>query len=341
MKKIDIEAHFVTEEYVNYMLSRTEAPREERDEKAIRQWLTPELVVPRSVVFENKLLDFSNERIAEMDEAGVDIQLVSLVLPGCEQFEASEGTAVARKANDELCRIINKQPNRFCGMAALAPQDPEGAAQELERAVKELGFKGTQINSNARGEYLDDKKYWCIFEKAESLGVPIYIHPCVPSPCMAKPYIEYGMALSGPPLGFGAEVILHAMRLIYSGVFDKYPGLQIVLGHLGEGLPFWLDRIDFFWSKPWSEKSNRPQISKKPSDYVKANFSVTTSGMFFMPALMATYLALGADRMIFASDYPYEDSRQAAKAVEAMPICDTDKEKIFHLNVEKLFKLNK
>ena len=129
------------------------------------------------------------------------------------------------------------------------------------------------------------------------------------------------------------------MRLIHSGVFDKYPGLKIILGHLGEGLPFWLERIDFFWLRPWAEAENRPRIARKPSDYVKSNFMVTTSGMFFAPALIASYLALGADRILFASDHPFEDNQQAVKAVEAMPINDTDKEKIFHLNAESLLKL--
>ena len=341
MKKIDLEAHFSTEEYTQYLQTRKEPPRIQPYGEAMRQWLSPDSAVPRSVAFENKLVDLGSGRIAAMDAAGIDIQVLSLVLPGCEQFEAAEGTAVARKVNDELYEVIKKYPDRFAGLAALAPQDPEGATAELERAVKELGFKGANINSNARGEYLDNKKYWAIFEKAESLGVPLYFHPTIPSPAIIKPYVEYGMALCGPPMGFGVEAALHAMRLIHSGLFDKYPGLTIILGHLGEGLPFWLDRIDFFWLKPWSEAENRSRIAKKPSDYVKTNFMVTTSGMNFVPSLIATYLALGADRIIFAADYPFEDSRETVQAVEAMPICDADKEKIFHLNAESLFGLKK
>ncbi len=341
MRKIDMEAHFLTEDYLKYIRARKEAPREECLEKAIRNWLTPELTTPRSYAFDERLLDFSSSRLADMDAAGIDIQILSLVLPGCEQFESAEGTAVAKKVNDDLYKIIKKNPSRFIGLATLAPQDPKAAASELERTVKELDFRGANINSSIKGEYLDDKKFWGIFEKAERLGVPIYIHPNVPSSSMIRPYRDYGLALCGPPLGFGAEVALHAMRLIHSGVFDKYPGLKIILGHLGEGLPFWLDRIDFFWLKPWSEDENRPKIAKKPSDYVKDNFMVTTSGMAFAPAFIATYLALGADRIAFGADYPFEDSKETVEALETIPICDADMEKVFHLNAEALFKLKK
>ena len=129
------------------------------------------------------------------------------------------------------------------------------------------------------------------------------------------------------------------MRLIYSGVFDKYPGLKIILGHLGEALPFWLWRIDFFWLKQWPSFVTRPQLERKPSDYVKDNFTVTTSGVFFQPAFMCTYLALGADNILFAVDHPYESNKEGAQFIESLPICDGDKEKVCHLNAEKLFKL--
>ncbi len=340
MNIIDLEAHFSTDSYTQYLSSRKEPPKEEIIGGTVRVWQSSDLWSPRSMIFDQKLKDFEKERLAAMDAAGVDIQVLSLVLPGCEQFEASEGTAVAKKTNDELAEVIRSHPDRFIGLASLAPQDPERASQELERAIKELGFKGANINSNVGGEYLDNSKFWCLFEKAEQLDVPIYIHPTVPSSSILKPYTKYGMALAGPPLGFGAETILHAMRLIYSGVFDIYPRLKIILGHLGEGLPFWLDRIDFFWLKPWTVgDQTRPHIKMKPSEYIKSNFILTTSGMSFLPALMATYLALGAEMITFGADYPFENSKQSAEAVKTMPICDKDKEKILRLNAERLFKL--
>jgi len=272
-----------------------------------------------------------------MDAAGIDMQVLSLTTPHINLFEASEGTTWSRKVNDELSAVVKKYPDRFVGLAAVAPQSPGEAADELERAVTELGLKGVCIHSHARNEYLDDRKYWAIFERAEKLDVPIYLHPTTPSAAILKPYADYGFPLYGPVLGFAADVALHTMRLIYSGLFDRYPKLQIILGHMGEGLPYWLSRLDFFWLRPWVEA--KPAIERKPSDYIKTNFTITTSGMFFQPALICAYLALGADKITFAVDYPYEDNEEAVQFMKETLICDSDKEKIYHLNAERLFKL--
>ena len=196
----------------------------------------------------------------------------------------------------------------------------------------ELGLKGACVMSNARGQYYDDQKYWVIFDTAQKLDVPIHLHPSFPSVTMAGAYAGYEVVLGGPPHGFYAEVSLHVMRLICSGLFDRYPGLKMILGHMGEGLPFWLPRLDF-------AKLGGPEISKKPSEYLKSNFTVTTSGMFFTPALICTYLALGAGRMAFGVDYPLEDQNLAVRFMEAAPIGDSDKEKIGHANAEALFKI--
>jgi len=344
MKKIDLEAHFFTNDYAEYLLSRKEYPKletvkDERNQEFIRLSYGPTMYASRLHGLHNRLLDLEDIRLKEMDEAGIDMEVLTLGGPGCEQFDAKDGTFWAKKTNDDLSRIVKKYPDRYTGLAALAPQDPDGAADELVRAVKELGLRGGKINSHVRGEYLDGKKYWVIFEAAEKLGVPIYIHPNLPSPSMLPAYADYGYALAGTALGFAAETSLHAMRLIYSGVFDKYPGLQIILGHLGEGLPFWLWRIDFFWLKLSHHTENRPRIERKPSDYVKDNFTATTSGMFFQPAFICSYLALGADRIAFAADYPFEENKNAVQFMESVPICDSDKEKIYHLNAEKLLKI--
>lgn len=341
MRKIDLEAHFFTEEYEKYLQARREYPKMEtlggdKQQEFMRTMVAPNVKILRS----HKLLDLGEGRLREMDDAGIDMQVLSLSVPGCEQFDAAEGTFWAKETNDELSRVVKKYPNRFIGLAALAPQAPDGAAEELIRAVKELGLSGAQINSHVRGEYLDDKKYWVVFEAAEKLGVPIYIHPNIPSPSMLKPYADYGFALAGPALGFAAEASLHAMRLIFSGVFDKYPGLKIILGHLGEGLSFWLWRMDIFW-RGSHHAENRPKLERRPSDYVKDNFIVTTSGMFFQPAFTCAYLALGADRIAFAVDYPYEGSKDAVQFMESTPIGDSDKEKVFHLNTEKLFRIGR
>ncbi len=339
MRVIDLEAHFYTEDYIKYLRSRKEMPKEELREKDIRLLMAPGVWAPRSIKLEEKLLDMGERRIEEMDEAGVDFQVLSLCIPGCEQFEPSEGEAMARQTNDELSEIIKRYPDRYVGLAALAPQDPESAALELERAVKELGMKGAKLNSHVRGEYLDDEKFWPIFETAESLDVPIYLHPTWPSPSMLKPYAKYGFPLAGPPLGFGAETSLHAVRLIYSGLFDKYPGLKIVLGHLGEGLPFWLYRIDFYWLKPWVAGELRPKIQHKPSYYINNNFLFTSSGMHFLPAFVCAYMALGADMIAFGADHPFETSKESLESLGTLPICEADREKFFHVNAEKLLKI--
>ncbi len=214
----------------------------------------------------------------------------------------------------------------------IAPQDPQGAADELVRAVTKLGLRGASINSHTRGEYLDNKKFWHIFEQAEKLNVPIYIHPRTPSPDMLKPYLDYP-GLDTAMLGFAHEVALHALRLICSGLFDEYPKLQIILGHLGESLPYWLWRID----DRAAYLSNK--LQKKPSQYIKDNFYITTSGMFWQPALMCAYLALGAERILFAVDYPLQELKDAVQFMEEAPICDYDKEKICYLNAQQLLGL--
>ena len=337
MRIIDFEAHFYTQTYIEYLRSRKEFPREDRDENIIRLWYDDKLWAPRSFELEDRLLDLGESRIREMDEAGIDMQVISLTNPNVQLFEPEDGVFWAKKVNDEVSVVLNQYPDRFIGLATVAPQSPQEAADEIERAVTELGYKGIVIQSHARNEYLDDKKYWCIFQRAERLDVPIYIHPIVPSTWILKPFADYGYPLSGPILGFAVEVSLHVMRLIYSGLFDRHPNLKIILGHLGEGLPYWLPRLDFYWEKKWM--GEKPQIEARPSDYLKRNFTVTTSGIFFQPAFMCSYLALGANNIGFAVDYPYEDTEEALEFMRAAPISDIDKEKIYHLNAEKLFKL--
>jgi 5-carboxyvanillate decarboxylase len=337
---IDLEAHFYTRGYEQYMLARKEMPRNEHYKGYIRLWYAPNVWVPRGFGIEDKLLELAEGRLADMDKAGIDMQVLTLSAPGCEQFSPAEGTALSRETNDELYEAIKRHPDRFIGLAALAPQSPVEAADELERAVTQLGFKGAKINSHIGDSYLDEKEYWVIFERAEKLGVPIYLHPSTPSPSMLKPYADYGFALAGPAFGFGVETAMHAMRLIYSGVFDKHPGLKIILGHLGEGLVFWMDRIDFVFKQPWSVEELRPRIKRRPSEYIKDNFIITTSGMFFVPSFMCVFQTIGADRMMFAVDYPYERSEEAVRFMQEVPISDIDKEKIYHLTAERLFKMS-
>jgi len=339
IKKIPVEEHFTTEKILNHLAARVKAGAK--------------FNMPITYNVSDHAQSFiGDKRLKDMDDAGIDMQVIS---PVCFQdglVDPSEATALARITNDELYEIIKKYPKRFAGFAGLACQDPDAAAKELERAVKELGLKGAMIYSHIQGEYLDAKKFWIIFETAERLGVPIYLHPKEPSPDMIKPYSTYP-ALAGKIWGYAAEAGLHAMRLIASGLFDKYPNLRIILGHGGEGLPALMWRMGMSGEgsesgQPSGGKgsgssappgSDRINLKKQPGDYVKDNFYVSTSGMFWAPVLQFLHSAMGPDRVLFAVDYPAESSSLAVKAIESLAISDEDKEKIFHLNTEKLLKL--
>jgi predicted TIM-barrel fold metal-dependent hydrolase len=198
--------------------------------------------------------------------------------------------------------------------------------------VKDLGFKGWNTHSNFADSYLDDKKYLPILERAAELGVPVYIHPTVPAIPQAK---GYGFALAGAPFGFGLETALCMMRLIYSGVFDKWPNLKVILGHLGEGLPFLFKRIDWAYVRPF-DPAARPKLSRKPSEYLKDNVLVTTSGNYFAPAFTCTYEALGIENILLGSDYPYEDPEECIEFIEGLPVSQDDKDRIYSVNARRL-----
>ncbi len=198
---------------------------------------------PGIVAVRERMLDLGDRRLGDMDATGIAKQILSVTSPGVQIFDADTAVALARSINDQLSEAVKAHPSRFAGLAAIAPQNPAEAAKELERGVKTLGLKGAIVNSHTRGEYLDDPKYWAIFEAAESLNVPIYIHPGTPPPAMIGPFLERG--LDGAIYGFAVETGLHLLRIIVSGALDRFPGLRLVAGHLGEGLPYWLFRIDF------------------------------------------------------------------------------------------------
>jgi len=341
MKLIDLEAHFFTEDYIAYLRKNDEYPRlepvsvngEERERLVLGKGLSA--LRARTMV---KLLDFEEERLQEMNAAGIRMQALSLAGPGCELFKADDAVSLVRDINNETAEVIGRHPDRFFGLAALAPQDPEKAADELDRAVNKLGFKGGKINSHMRGgEYVDQEKYWVILEKASDLGVPIYLHPRIPSPQMIKPFADYGFRLAGPTLGFATDTALAAMRLVYSGVLDRFPHLQIILGHLGEGLPFWVERVNHLWDT--EEGGPKLSLERRPSEYLRDRFLVTTSGMSFVPAFMCAYLALGGDKILFAVDYPFEKSVDAAAFVNNLPVSEDDRARIGFGNAERILGL--
>lgn len=291
---------------------------------------------PGTRLIHQRLTDLGAGRIAHMDETGIAMQVISITSPGVQVFEAGLATALARQANDQLSDAVKVYPDRFVGLTAVAPQSPAAAAKEIERGAQQLDLRGVLINSHTFGEYLDDKKYWEIFEAAEANSAPIYLHPRTPSPAMIAPFLDYGLYFAG--WGFTIETATHALRLIMGGVFDRFPRLKIILGHMGEGLPYWLQRLDnrYLLQVKIGAVEKMPRL---PSEYFRENFVITTSGVCSPPALRHALDVLGAEAVLFAADYPYESVAEAVDFMDNAPISDEDRLKIYQTNAEKLFNL--
>jgi 2,3-dihydroxybenzoate decarboxylase len=290
-----------------------------------------------------RLLDFQDQRLRLMDAAGIEIMIASLNAPAIQAIpDIKRATEVTREANDVLAREIAKRPDRFVGVAALAMQDPDNAAAELERCVKDLGFRGalvngfSQVGSPDTAVYYDLPQYRTFWRVVERLDVPFYLHPRNPLPGSVRGYEGHDWLL-GPNWAFHAETAVHALRLIGSGLFDELPRLQIILGHLGEGLPYYLWRIDN--RNSWMKAPHKYAARKPVADYFRANFHVTTSGHFSTPAMIDAVAELGVDRVMFSVDYPFEDMGEAAAWFDKAEIGETDRRKIGRTNAIKLFKL--
>jgi 5-carboxyvanillate decarboxylase len=280
------------------------------------------------------LLDLDDMRIADMDAHGVDVQLLLLTSPGVQIFDADTATEMAELANDRLAEAIARHPDRLAGLAAFAPQDPRRAAREMQRAIGELGLNGFVVNSHTDGEYLDQEKFWPILEAAEALAAPIYIHPRPLPRSAIGPYLEH--ELWAGIWGYAAETGLHGLRLITSGVLDRFPGVKIVLGHMGEGLPFWVYRMDYM-SRLLRQIGTQKHYELDPSEYLRRNFLVTTSGMNHAPPLELCIKVLGAENVMWAIDYPYQRSPDAVEFLDAAPISDKDRARVYAGNAERVF----
>jgi 2,3-dihydroxybenzoate decarboxylase len=287
----------------------------------------------------DRLQDLGPRRLADMAASGIDHQLISLTAPGLQIFDTDTAVGLQTDYNDELAAAIAAQPERFSALAAIAPQQPAAAAAELERAVTRLGFKGAIVNSHTRGEYLDDPKYWDIFAAAESLDVPIYIHPQTPPPAMVEPLLEAG--LEGAIYGFGVETGMHLLRLIVCGLFDSFPKLKVVVGHLGEAIPFWLFRIDFFQRSNVRTKRYRnfKPLRMTPSEYMRSNVYVTTSGMAWEPVILYAMEVLGHERVLYAMDYPYQFVPEEVLVTDRLPLSQEHRTMLYQWNAEHVFKL--
>jgi predicted TIM-barrel fold metal-dependent hydrolase len=316
--KIALEEHFVLPELFDTSY-------------AVRDLPTPEL--------RQKILDMGSGRIAEMDRGGVEISILSHVAAGIQAIpNTSQAIALARRANDYLAEHIAEYPKRLKGFAALPLQDPQVAAQELTRCVKELGFCGALVNGFSQiGEvdsavFYDLPQYRPFWATVQELDVPFYLHPRAPLATRQQAYEGYPW-LAGSPWGFAVETSIHALRLMGSGLFDEYPKLKVILGHLGEGLPFGIWRVDHRIARG----TLAPKTKLPMAQYLRENFYITTSGNFRTQALTDVILEVGADRVLYSVDYPFEDMVEAKDWLDGAAISDADRMKIAHGNARKLF----
>lgn len=286
---------------------------------------------------QRRLDDLGALRLREMDDAGIDVQVLSHGAPSAQKIAAAEiAVPLTRRVNDRLHAAIAAHPTRFAAFAALPTADAAAAADELERCVRALGFKGAMIHGLAHGKFVDDKQFWPIYARAEALDVPVYLHPSLPHAGVTEAYYadyvkQFPMVVR-PAWGYTVETATTAIRMVLSGVFDAYPRLKVILGHLGETLPFLVWRIDQALSRPGQKSLSFREV-------FCGNFYITTSGNFSNPALLCCVMEMGIDRILFAVDWPFVDNRPATEWLAAAPLCDEDKTKILSGNAQRVLRM--
>jgi 2,3-dihydroxybenzoate decarboxylase len=319
MRTIALEEHFVLPELAAYGASSSA--------------IAPPDVWARA---SRRLLDLTGERLETMDEAGLDLAVLSLNSPGI-QAEPDPDVAVsaAARVNDHLAGVIAAHPTRFSGFAALPLQDGDAAARELHRAVTQLGLRGALVNAHTQGRYLDDPSLRGVWACAQELDVPLYLHPA--NGADTAHVLSGHPELIGPMWSWGTDTATHALRLIFGGVFDEFPRARLLLGHMGEGLPYALWRLDSRWE--FHHHHGIELARQRPSEYLRENLYITTSGVCSAAPLLCALLALGADHILFGADYPFEDTATATAFLAQAPISDADRAKISHGNAERLLRL--
>lgn len=328
MKRIDFEAHFLSKGLRTALLERHCAPHLTSEDIMV---FGADCSLPYAEIMES-LSDLAQNRIQEMDQAGIDIQILSCV-GGVELLPSEQGTIVARQTNDMLYQAIQAYPDRLRGYATLAPHDVNMAIDELERCVKSLGFVGWNAFSNFGEDGLDDPRYLPLLKKADELGIFIYLHPTMPT--MERLH-GYGRQLVASGLGFGIDVMTTLTRMILAGIFDQFPNLKIVLGHLGEGFPFILDRMRARGPK----QSRLPAINERPAmDYFPTNVWVSTSGNYSPASFRCALDVLGPEHILLGSDYPMERLGDSVQFLDQMDLIEPFRELISWKNASKIFHI--
>jgi len=287
----------------------------------------------------NELAHLGEARIADMDASGITVQVLSVAGPGADLVPGADGIALARDYNNALFEAMSRHPDRYQGFAHLPMHSPDAAADELERTVKDLGYRGLLVNGPTDGRFLDDPMFEPILARAEALSVPIYIHPGIPSENVRKAYFDrlpgnFSFVLAVSSWGWHTETAIHVLRLVLSGALDRHPRLQIVIGHLGEAIPFMLDRIDETTAAE-AKRLLRRSVRQTLLDQVW----ITTSGFFSMVPFVAALMTFGADRIMFSVDYPFASNARARAFLDALPVSPADREKIAHGNADRLMNL--
>jgi uncharacterized protein len=293
---------------------------------------------------EARLADIGAGRIAEMDAGGIDVQVLSTAQPGLEHIEADRAVPVARAFNDRIAEAIKAHPDRFAGFAALPTADPDASADELARAVNELGLRGAMVNGRTLERFLDEPFFWPIFESAEALGVPLYLHPMPPPKAVYDAYYsgfgdDVGFMLGAGAWGWHVETGLHALRLMLAGVFDRFPALQVILGHMGEVVPFMIERATQALGRTHALGGVGTRMALSPREYFARNFYISTSGLFTNPPLRCALDVMGAERILFAVDHPFADNATGRRFLDEAPISEDERAKIAHENADRLLGL--
>jgi uncharacterized protein len=286
----------------------------------------------------DQLRDLGSLRLADMDASGIDVQVISHVAPAAQGHAGAEGLVRAREANDQLAAAVRARPDRFAGFATLPTADPQAAADELERATVELGFVGALVNSTLgpNGAFLDDARFEPLLDRFERLDVPLYLHPAPPSDALREALYaglppRVAARLATGAWGWHAEAGLHVLRMVATGVFDRHPGLRMIVGHCGEMLPFMLARID--------AALHADELTMRPSEYFARNIWVTTSGLFSIAPVMCTVQVLGVERVLFSVDYPFGSNAAGRSLLDTLPLSPVDKAKIAGGNAERVLGL--